>query len=87
MIRMGGTVSVIFFAVLVVSVLSSGSPAWPDYPWYNASRPFEERAHELTMAMTPDELISQMIKESAAIPRLGVPAYRLLLFDVRFGTH
>lgn len=36
---------------------------------------FEERARDLVSRMTLDEKVSQMVHASAAIPRLGIPAY------------
>ena len=37
----------------------------------------EARARALVARMTPEEKASQMIRDAAAIPRLGVPAYNL----------
>jgi hypothetical protein len=45
------------------------------WPWFNQSLPLEKRLDRLVTAMTADELISQLVKYSQRIDRLGVPAY------------
>ena len=45
------------------------------WPWFNSSLPLDERVERLVTAMTADELISQLVKYSQRIDRLGVPAY------------
>jgi beta-glucosidase len=44
-------------------------------PWLDASRPTEDRIHDLLSQMTLEEKASQMQDVSVAIPRLGVPGY------------
>jgi beta-glucosidase len=47
-----------------------------DIPAYkNESLSFEERAKDLVSRMTLDEKVSQMVYNSPAIPRLGIPSY------------
>ena len=46
-----------------------------NFPWYDDTRPFEERIELLIQAMTPEEKVSQMLHEAPAIERLGIPAY------------
>jgi beta-glucosidase len=45
------------------------------WPWFNTSLPVEERLRRLVDAMTADELITQLVKYSQPIQRLGVPGY------------
>ncbi|HHW47923.1 MAG TPA: glycoside hydrolase family 3 protein [Clostridiaceae bacterium] len=48
----------------------------PDIPAYkNEELSFEERAKDLVSRMTLEEKVSQMIYNSPAIPRLGIPSY------------
>ena len=44
-------------------------------PYQNPKLPPEQRADDLVARMTLDEKVSQMLNSSAAVPRLGVPAY------------
>ena len=44
-------------------------------PFLDPRLPPEERAADLVSRMTLDEKVSEMLNSSAAIPRLGVPAY------------
>lgn len=44
-------------------------------PWLNASLPTERRLALLVDALTPEELITQLVKYSQRIDRLGVPAF------------
>jgi len=53
-----------------VTAKDDQQPAYRD-----ASLPVEERVADLLGRMTLDEKVSQMVAESAAIPRLGIPAY------------
>jgi beta-glucosidase len=46
-----------------------------DYPFQNPSLPIEKRVDNLVSLLTLDEKISQMVNNSPAIPRLGIPAY------------
>ncbi|SNX54664.1 glycoside hydrolase family 3 C-terminal domain-containing protein [Thermoanaerobacterium sp. RBIITD] len=45
------------------------------YPYKNSNLPIEERVKDLVSRMTLSEKISQMLHESPAIPRLGIPEY------------
>ena len=58
--------------------MSAGS--WPQatnkaWPWFNTTLPLEKRLGLLVEEMTADELITQLVKYSQRIDRLGVPAY------------
>jgi beta-glucosidase len=46
-----------------------------EYPFQNPSLPLEKRVDNLVSLLTLDEKISQMVNNSPAIPRLGIPAY------------
>lgn len=60
------------FAALVAANVAA---ATPDFPWFNTSIPFTQRAQLLVEAMTDAEVFNQTTKEASAIPRLGVPQY------------
>ncbi len=51
------------------------APAAPGLPFQNPDLPFEARARDLVSRLTVDEKITQLLHESPAIERLGVPAY------------
>ncbi len=44
-------------------------------PYQNSNLPLEERVTDLVTRMTLEEKVSQMVHTSAAIDRLGIPAY------------
>ena len=44
-------------------------------PLFNTELPVEERAKETIKQMTLEEKVSQLVYKSAAIERLGIPAY------------
>ena len=44
-------------------------------PLFNMDLPVEERAAETIKQMTLEEKVSQLVYKSAAIERLGIPAY------------
>ena len=55
---------------------TAGNTSYADLPVYkNPNEPLESRVDDLLSQMTLEEKISQMTHESAAIPRLDVPAY------------
>jgi beta-glucosidase len=64
-------------AIGVVLVAGAGlaAPSDPPAAWRNPDLPFEARAADLVSRMTTEEKISQLMHESPAIPRLGIPAY------------
>lgn len=47
----------------------------PTQPWFNEELPIEKRVDLLIDAMTIEEKVSQMIDNSPAIERLGIPKY------------
>ena len=62
----------IAFATICLTSLSVTAQT---QPWYDDSKPFEERAKALVQAMTLEEKIAQMVSDAPAIERLGVPEY------------
>src|SRR5690242_5633702 len=44
-------------------------------PFMNPSLPVEQRVNDLLKRMTVEEKVSQLVNQSRAIPRLGIPAY------------
>ena len=55
---------------------TAGNTSYADLPLYkNPNEPLESRVDDLLSQMTLEDKISQMTHESAAIPRLDVPAY------------
>ena len=57
-------------AALAASVLSAQTPLYR-----NTSAPIEQRVDDLISRMTSAEKISQLMNDSPAIDRLGIPAY------------
>jgi beta-glucosidase len=51
------------------------TPAQPPPLYQNPSAPFEERVDDLLGRMTLPEKVSQLMNDSAAIPRLNIPDY------------
>src|SRR5579875_2231898 len=63
-------------AVLLSSAAAAALAQTAEKPAYmNPSLPAEQRAADLVHRMTLEEKASQMVNQSRAIPRLGVPAY------------
>lgn len=62
----------VFAALLICSIAFAQGPA---LPFRNPDLPVEQRIDHLLMRMTPDEKISQLLYNSPAIDRLGIPAY------------
>ncbi len=65
-----------FIRLFVVILLSAFCALGQNKPLYeNPSAPLEKRVDDLVSRMTLDEKASQMLSDSPAIDRLGVPAY------------
>lgn len=47
----------------------------PDFPYMDETLSFEERAKDLVSRMTLEEKVTQMLHQSPAIERLGIPSY------------
>lgn len=75
-------------SALLLLLLRGGESAQPPYSCDSAnpntkslgfcrtSLPIAQRARDLVSRLTLDEKISQLVDSSAAVPRLGVPAYQ-----------
>ncbi len=61
--------------LLIAGLVLSSCKTQYDYPFQDPSVSFEKRADNMVSLMTLDEKISQLNYESAAIERLGIPAY------------
>ena len=69
-----GLIALAAFCSTACALGSSGSRT-QEWPWFNASLPQETRLHLLVDAMSTTELITQLVKFSQPIGRLGVPGY------------
>jgi beta-glucosidase len=58
----------------VLPALAQDAPP-KDAPWLNPGLPVAERVDALVAQMTVEEKASQLVNQSRAIPRLGIPAY------------
>lgn len=58
-----------------LAILCSCSHVRYEYPFQDPRLSFEERAADLVSRLTLDEKISQMLNQTPAIERLGIPAY------------
>ncbi|KAG6438178.1 hypothetical protein SASPL_103115 [Salvia splendens] len=54
----------------------SADPKTKSFKFCQKSLPIAQRARDLVSRLTLDEKISQLVDSSAAIPRLGIPAYQ-----------
>lgn len=59
------------FALTTVAVTAQEQK----YPFNDYTKSFEARVDDLVSRLTLEEKVSQMMNSSAAIPRLGIPAY------------
>ena len=71
------TVSAVAIFLGCAAAVSAGQSSKP-LPYLDPSLPVEQRAADLVSRMTLEEKVSQMMNSSAAIPRLNVPALRLV---------
>jgi beta-glucosidase len=69
-----GRLSFLFLAVNIFPALL-GAQTGTLLPYQDPKLPTEQRVDDLVSRMTLEEKTSQMINTSAAIPRLGIPAY------------
>lgn len=66
---------VFLFVILADSCSTKKEEPVYEFPFQNPALNIEERVNDLVSRMTLDEKISQMINQSPAIERLGVPEY------------
>jgi len=70
------TMKVFYSLLLMLTTHAISSNAQdPGFAWYDHTLPMEVRIDALVGAMTLEEKFSQLLDESAAIPRLDVPRY------------
>ena len=69
-------IAIVFLLVAVVVLSINGLARTEDPPPYlDSSRPISERVDDLVSHMTLEEKVSQLVNQSRAIPRLGIPKY------------
>lgn len=69
------TLPVLLLVLLENSCASKKEAVVYDFPYQDPSLTTEERVNDLVGRMTLDEKISQMVNQSPAIERLGIPEY------------
>lgn len=69
-----GALSLCFLCIAVRPVVAQ-EPQVADMPFMNDALPVEQRVADLLQRLTPEEKIGLMMHTSAAVDRLGIPAY------------
>ena len=67
--------SLLFLVSAGSTALGQGTGTGSQPAYLNPALPVEQRVDDLVSRMTLDEKVSQLVNDSAAIPRLQVPAY------------
>ena len=76
--RLLGSMIVLLAGLLQAQQSSTPSPTPKDVsklPFMDPSLPIEQRVDYLLEQMTPEEKVTQLVNQSRAVPRLGIPAY------------
>jgi len=63
------------FLILFLAIETFGFAQGPLLPFRNSDLPMDQRVDNLLMLMTPEEKVSQLLYNSPALDRLGIPAY------------
>ena len=72
------TLAIALIFVAVFRSVAQTAPSASVPPYLNPSLPLRERVDDLVSRMTLEEKASQLVNQARAIPRLQVPALRLV---------
>ena len=61
--------------LLYLSIVGCGNDTVCEYPFRNPALSIEERVADLLSRLTPEEKVAQMLNNTPAIERLGIPPY------------
>ena len=66
---------ILTISAVALFAASSCGEKQPDFPFRNPDLPIDERVADLLGRLTPEEKVGQMMNQTPAIPRLGIPPY------------
>lgn len=66
---------ILTISAVALFAASSCGEKQPDLPFRNPDLPIDERVADLLGRLTPEEKVGQMMNQTPAIPRLGIPPY------------